>query len=444
LIPGFIYFLSIDYYLSAFTDFPQFVNLINLGFNAGELVSSIFIMFYSAPEPVTIILGHILIFISVCITLLLNWIITLPDVLDTTTHAHRALIALIILLCFFNGLVAGALFAAHFTVGLKLGGRYAGLNTAGAALASVVAAICRICAKAISDSIGTTMQVQMGSVNVFFSIAAVIQLLCIAGCLLMFKLPFSREVMLGLIPWRKTRLQNLFNVGKRDVDVMNELGDFSKLVTTPTTAESPNTTDNVEASPTQETSEKLSEKPSKLQVVKEWIQAIWDLKNPCFTVVMTFTITYSIFPVLVTSMKSSNSTFQTTGWNTITQLTVYAVMDCAGRFLASVEFLQFTRFYKWFPIPVMSRVIFYGLFYVMIKFSESNDAPKYLCTALFALSGVFRDCWYDSWIYSCCRASKEKSWSHHDSSTYIGLISWSSVGNTKWILCWFAAKLGSL
>jgi hypothetical protein len=233
---------------------------------------------------------------------------------------------------------------------------YTSAVLAGTASAGLIVALLRIIAKGVATAVGSTLYVDMVATNIFFSIAAVVQLTCIILSALLIKMKFTEKA----IPRNK-----------KEVVVEIELANIEmKEGTDP---------DVVPIPPVPVPKDTL------VINIKEWFRTLRASALPGFGVLLTFLITYALYPGVLTDYSSTmNSSFNETGWFVVSILASYSLGDFLGRALSVVRKIHVIP-YKWMWTVVVARLLFFALFLLFLRWNAVIYDP-FKFVAGFALS----------------------------------------------------------
>jgi hypothetical protein len=355
-----MYIVSLDFYKEIFTDFSFLAYMFNLVFIFGGWFTSTFfalpIQSYVRQHKIMTICYSLNFFI-LCVAIALNYCCTLPTVVEQGSSPHWAVMSLLIICIACHGIAYGINSSSIFTVTGPISPNYTSAVMAGLASAGFVVALLRIIAKGIATAVGSSLYVEMVSTNVFFAIAAIIQLACIVTSALLIKMRFTEKS----IPR---------NVAKSEpVDVELDYVQVAKQETEPTEQKQP------EESP----------KDTLLVKIKDWFRTLKASVLPGFCVALTFFITYSLFPGIISDFQSNmNQQFNDSGWFLVSILAVYSMGDWLGRTSSIFRKIHFIN-YKWLWAVLVWRLLFYPLFILFLRFNLSVYDP-FKFVAAFALS----------------------------------------------------------
>jgi hypothetical protein len=301
----------------------------------------------------------------------------------------------------------------------QIGPNYLNGTMTGTATAGLLASIFRIIAKAIGDAVGVSILSRMVSVNVYFGISALLQILGLGLTLIMYKNPFTRRIMIKPkapskpieLPEKETSPGSENTTEPQNETIVDmvklEVSDNALSPIPIPTQEKPTepvpeatpqetTTTSAEATPAPMSEEPLVEHPRKKFVasVKKWLETQWLLKFSSLGVFLSFFVSFALYPGLAVMMRSVYPSFQSSAWFTVTLLSMYTLGDCTGRWLSlllSKGKLLIWVHHIWMLIPVFARLLFFLAFFLFIRYNtEVHDAVKliFVCFLGFT-SGLF-------------------------------------------------------
>jgi hypothetical protein len=355
----FMYIVSLDFYKQIFQDFTFLAYIFNLVFNVGGwFVSTFFalpIQSYIRPHKIMTAFFTFNFFV-LCVAIALNYTCTLPAVMEQGSSSHWAVMSLLIICVACHGITYGINSSCIYSVTGPISPNYTSAVMAGSASAGFVVALLRMIAKGIASAVGSSLYVNMVSTNVFFSIAALVQLICIITSALLIKMPFTEKS----IP------RSISTSGPVDIE----------LVEIQAVKEGTDPTEQKQTEPPKDTL---------LVKMKEWFQTLKASALPGFCVTLTFFITYSLYPGVISDYQSNmNQQFNDTGWFLVSILAIYSMGDWLGRSFSVFRKIHFIN-YKWLWAVLSWRVLFFPLFILFLRFNLSVYDP-FKFVAGFALS----------------------------------------------------------
>ncbi|KAL0478118.1 equilibrative nucleoside transporter [Acrasis kona] len=347
----FTFILCLDFYRNVFIDFAYLSIVFNIGFNCGGWVTS---TFFALPLQ-SIIRSHILMVLFFCINIfclvvaiVLNYCCTL-DTVSVIGPPNRLIMSLLCIDLCVLGISYGVCSSCLFSVVGPISPKYTSAVMAGIGSAGILVSIIRLISKAIASVVPRTLYVQMIAANCFFSIAVIIQVCCLIASACLIKMPFT----IKSIPRKPRNKKEL-----EEVDSLEQSGPVPK--------------------------EPFSDK------IKAWFQVVGACALPGSYVLYTFTITYCMYPGIITGYKSNmNEYFQASGFFSATTLACYSLGDFIGRLISVFRKLHIIPV-KWLWTVLLWRILFIPLLIVYLRYNLTiYDPLKILAAFFFSLLGGY-------------------------------------------------------
>ncbi|KAL0476283.1 equilibrative nucleotide transporter [Acrasis kona] len=362
----FVFILSIDYYKKVFDqENKKYIpSIFNLVFNLGSVFTSTFVAIpiqsYVRSHRIMFSLFTLNLIVLLC-TVAVNYSSSLPSVYEKDSPTQSGVFSVVCIFVAVLGFSCGINTACVFSVVNPIGPKYTSAVMGGIGSAGFLVAVFRMISLAVQTAVPKTITNQMIIVNVYFGIAALIQLICIIVSGLLIKMSFT----IVSIPRRNKDVEMPKVMDPQD---FLERSNESMVVTTP--------------------QPKVQE--SVLDRIKDYLKTVWIAIAPGSNVYITFVITYSLYPtILALYVSTMNQYFQESGFFVATVLACYSLGDFLGRVLSVFKKVHFIPV-NWMWLVVYARVLFYVLLILYLRYNLTIYDPLKITGGFFmSLTGGY-------------------------------------------------------
>ncbi|KAL9649051.1 hypothetical protein ABK040_008428 [Willaertia magna] len=373
LIPGLCFQLSIDWFQAISpsswqenTNVIQFLEyILNFGFNLGQIVAIIvytIIMWKNSVHSLrkvafslerSIYIAFLLNFVCVTVALFLNVIIVTQYGLFTSNDNYdiKVILILIILLNSITGLGSGVLCSGLLSFASNFPWKYTVFYLVGLSCGNALLSVLRVMSKGIWYD---TRQGMFNSIVLFFTLSAAFEIISIISFIILLRLPITKycrqhyvnmrtprrfygDVRAALEKQKKQEQQaEIISLKTQDSESEENFHNFHENIV--------NSAVDLNAQAEEEIIEEndedtvsLSEKEEEEEEVEEpqfvsWYSLLRKIWSPGLGVFVTFLLTFSLAPGLITDIVIVDGK---SSWNPVITLTVFNVADCIGRALPS-------------------------------------------------------------------------------------------------------------